>query len=629
MRLKKISYEDPFHKDDVNRVYFAKLQISGKEAIISKFYMHVKLSQIPYIRVVATFKQKIQDMLKQTAEFELSHFVKQDGKSKEYKISFKMIIVRYKFATSSSPQRTYCYSLDCYHAMYTMTMTGKNRVFKDRSLSEILKTVAEECGVECVFSFSTKNIKYTVIQLNESNYEFMTKICSHMNIGYFCDFENGKIIFGDSETVYTKKQELPTFYKKVKSFSESMYLNKYTFKYRNKFQKAHESADNSHDSIHFNANTMDWYFGYFKDFSKDFTNSFLSKNSVSVAYVIRNLLHFGLMPGVLVCDFVVYDVIISHGFFQKKELKVRSRIRFANKVSVVPVEHKHVPLPMLFGTIIEKDNDVFFDDTDGAYAVKLLPHFEKDEQNFLLARIISPFAGSKHGIVFWPRHGDEVVFSFADSMCTQPIILGSLFNADNPTLVKDVNMSYLYFNSLKSSDNAKPMNAITINNKKDSEALDISGAKDISIVTKEVLKTTSKSITTKVEEQCEYECKNVSIVASEELKLKGKTQSVESEKEYTIKVGNSSITIKDSEIELSTEKLTLSVKDKVSISAQTISIDAKKEASFGVGDVKLALASADAELTAGKSKLVMQAASIKLDLGGTSLTVSPTGVSVM
>ena len=629
MRLKKVSYEDPFHKDDVNRVYFAKLKINGKEAIISKFYMHAKLSQIPYIKIVATFKQKIDNMLKQKAEFELSHFVKQDGKSKEYKISFSMTIVQYKFAVSSAPRRAYGYSVECYHTMYVMTMVGKNRVFKDRSLSEILKTITDECGVECVFSFSTKNIKYTMIQLNESNYEFMTKICCCMNIGYFCDFNNGKIVFGDSETMYKKKQELPTYYKKLKSFSESVYLNKYAFKYRNKFQKAHESIENSHDSVNFNANMMDWYCGYFKDFSKDFTNSFLSKSSVSVAYVIYGLLHFGLMPGVLVDNFVVYEVVISHGFLQKKELKVRTRIKFANKVSVAPVKYAFTQRPMLFGTVIEKDNDVFFDDTDGSYVIKVLPHFEKDEKNFLLARVLSPFAGSKHGMTFWPRDGDEVMFSFVDVMCTQPVVLGSLFNADNPALVKDVNMSYFYFNSLKSSDNVKPMNAIMVNNKKDNEAIDISGAKDMSIVTKEVLKTQSKSIATKVEEQCEYECKNVSVVASEELKLKGKKQTIESEEEYNIKVGGSSITVKDKEISLNTDKLKLSVKDEMSISVQKLTISAKNQVAFSVGSVELKLESAKVEVAAGVAKLAVAESNIKLDLGATSLTVEASGVSIV
>ena len=75
MKLKKVDYKDSFHEDDINKVYFAKLKIGGNSSIISKFYMRVSLSKVPYIKVVATFPKKIKNVLKQYAEFELSHFV--------------------------------------------------------------------------------------------------------------------------------------------------------------------------------------------------------------------------------------------------------------------------------------------------------------------------------------------------------------------------------------------------------------------------------------------------------------------------------------------------------------------------------------------------------------------------
>ena len=614
MKLKKVSYKDSFHEDDINRVYFAKLKIGGNDSIISKFYMHVSLSKIPYIKVVATFSKKIKNILKQYAEFEFSHFVKEDkDTTKESKMSCKMIITKYKFSHSNSTHRQYAYILECYHPMCIMKFRGKNRVFKDKSLSEILNIITSECNIDCVFSFSTKNVKYTLIQLNENNYSFMSRICNCMNISYFCNFADNKVVFGDGETMYSKTQKLPLYYRKLKSMSETMYLNKYSFKYRNKFQQVHEHIENSDNSANFNVNDMDWYCGYVPNFSKSFTNSFISRNSMSILYVIRNLLHFNLMPGTIVDTLVVCDVIISHGFFSRKSSKVRSRIQFANKVSIRVVSYKRTYIPTLFGVIIEKENDVFVEKKDGIYAVKLLPHFEEDENNFLLARVISMFAGNKHGAVFWPRHGTEVMFSFVDLMYSQPIIFGSLFNADNTVLYDDVNMSYWYFNSLGSNDNEKIMNAIMINNKKGKEHIDFSGVKDMSFTSKEILTFKCKNTESTTEEKYVHKCKTISMCASESVELKGKKQTIESDEEYTIKVKDSTITVK---------------KGEVSVCASKIVLQADSEFAVSVAGNELKISNSGVSVTVQSSKISVLGQMVQLE-SGSKIMINASGVNVM
>lgn len=58
-------------------------------------------------------------------------------------------------------------------------------------------------------------------------------------------------------------------------------------------------------------------------------------------------------------------------------------------------------------------------------------HSARDENSSAWIRVSTPAAGASHSVLFLPRVGDEVLVSFLQGDPDQPIVLGSLFNAQN------------------------------------------------------------------------------------------------------------------------------------------------------------------------------------------------------
>jgi type VI secretion system secreted protein VgrG len=54
----------------------------------------------------------------------------------------------------------------------------------------------------------------------------------------------------------------------------------------------------------------------------------------------------------------------------------------------------------------------------------------KDGQNSCWVRVAQSWAGKRYGAFFWPRVGHEVVVAFLEGDPSQPIVVGSVYNAD-------------------------------------------------------------------------------------------------------------------------------------------------------------------------------------------------------
>ena len=67
--------------------------------------------------------------------------------------------------------------------------------------------------------------------------------------------------------------------------------------------------------------------------------------------------------------------------------------------------------------------------------MKVLFHWDREGKKDLSAscwiRVAQPWAGNGWGAFFWPRAGNEVVVSFEEGDPDQPLIVGSVYNAEN------------------------------------------------------------------------------------------------------------------------------------------------------------------------------------------------------
>ncbi len=65
---------------------------------------------------------------------------------------------------------------------------------------------------------------------------------------------------------------------------------------------------------------------------------------------------------------------------------------------------------------------------EGAVKVRMAHMDVDDENHFLYARLVTPFAGNQRGIIFVPEPGDEVLVFFDQGDPEHPVCLGSLWN---------------------------------------------------------------------------------------------------------------------------------------------------------------------------------------------------------
>jgi type VI secretion system secreted protein VgrG len=98
---------------------------------------------------------------------------------------------------------------------------------------------------------------------------------------------------------------------------------------------------------------------------------------------------------------------------------------------------RDTPKPVIVGTqtaivVGPKDEEVF---TDKYGRVKVQFHWDRQGKNDLgsscWVRVTQFWAGKRWGAHFWPRVGQEVVVAFLEGDPDQPIIVGSVYNAEN------------------------------------------------------------------------------------------------------------------------------------------------------------------------------------------------------
>jgi type VI secretion system secreted protein VgrG len=102
----------------------------------------------------------------------------------------------------------------------------------------------------------------------------------------------------------------------------------------------------------------------------------------------------------------------------------------------------------------------------------------KDENSSCFIRLAQNWAGKNWGAVMLPRIGQEVVVEFLEGNPDRPIVVGSLYNADNkPPYALPDNMTMMVLKS-NSSIGGEGFNEIRFQDKKDEEQIFIHGQKN-------------------------------------------------------------------------------------------------------------------------------------------------------
>ncbi len=148
---------------------------------------------------------------------------------------------------------------------------------------------------------------------------------------------------------------------------------------------------------------------------------------------------------------------------------------------------RHTPVPFVRGpqtaTVVGPKGEEIYTDEYGRIKVQF--HWDregkKNESSSCWVRVATPWAGNQWGMIHIPRIGQEVVVSFLEGDPDQPIIIGSVYNADQMppyTLPADKTQSGIKSRSTLGG-NPETFNEICFEDKKGSELVYIRAEKDL------------------------------------------------------------------------------------------------------------------------------------------------------
>ena len=136
-------------------------------------------------------------------------------------------------------------------------------------------------------------------------------------------------------------------------------------------------------------------------------------------------------------------------------------------------------------TVVGPSGEEIFCDKYGR--VKVQFHWDregkKDATSSCWLRVAQVWAGKGWGAFFWPRIGHEVVVAFEEGDPDQPLIIGSVYNAENmPWFPLPVNKQLAGFKSSSVRGSAqKNFNGVVFNDKKGTEHLSIHSERNLSL----------------------------------------------------------------------------------------------------------------------------------------------------
>lgn len=183
---------------------------------------------------------------------------------------------------------------------------------------------------------------------------------------------------------------------------------------------------------------------------------------------------------------------VSHSASQGNYISGEGEFHYANSFSCIPAAlpfrpQRITPKPVVQGTqtavVVGPSGEEIF--TDKYSRVKVQFHWDRDGKNdadsSCWVRVATAWAGKQWGVISIPRIGQEVVVDFLEGDPDQPIIVGSVYNADQmpPYKLPDEKTKSTVKSRSSKQGSSSNFNEIRFEDKKGSEQIFINAEKDM------------------------------------------------------------------------------------------------------------------------------------------------------
>ncbi len=508
------------------------------------------------------------------------------------------------------------------------------RIFQNLSAKKIIQQVFNKMGMS---DYSLSNIKggnavrTYCTQYHETAFQFISRLLEEEGIYYYFKHEKDKhtLILSDSTSGFAKSG-IQAIYKEGSYPEPSIQQWEHAFQFDigKRTQSSYDFERPKADLQKSSTTVIDYYkmnqyehYQYTGAYDSAFENETQAKLFIEAdeahCEIIAGTSNYGnfsvgnqfeLKTSDIKAEKASYTLIeISHQAVNPSSFfDTSSSSQYSNQFQCIPAETNYRPprvtvKPRILGLqtaeVVGPQGEEIYCDKYGRIKVKF--HWDRDsdkkkEESSCWIRVAQYWAGKQWGSIFTPRVGQEVIVSFLEGDPDQPLIIGSVYNADQMppyTLPNNSSQSGIKTKSTKQGQ-ADDSNELRFEDKKDNEVVYLHAQKDLK---------------TLVEHDEQREVKN-----DQQIKIKNNRTIIveEGDESITLKKGNEIIVI-----ETGDETRTLKAGNRTT------------KINTGNDSLEIKMGNQTTKVSMGKSSLeAMQ--SIELKVGSNSIKIDQTGITL-
>jgi type VI secretion system secreted protein VgrG len=425
-----------------------------------------------------------------------------------------------RFLHSGGDREFSAYSAELVPKLWLLTLTRDRKIWQNKTAADIIKAVLGEYGVtfDAKLTATYKSREYCV-QLDETAFEFISRLMEEEGIFYFFTFTNGThtMVLADATSAHTDCTNAAAlkYYPHLGGRERTDTVNRFEFESRLVAQKhglgdydylqpstalnaEHAAATGKGTQYEYpgghtvvadgtarakirveaeqvqSAISRGQSFAYALTAGTKFTLSGHSRTTLNAAHVVRTVTHSA-----------------SQGHYSNS---------FEAFPATVPFRPPRVtPRPRVAGsqiaTVVGSSGEEIWTDKHGRIKVQF-PWDRvgtKNENSSCWVRVSQSWAGQGWGALFIPRIGQEVVVSYVDGDPDRPLVTGSVYNAEKTPPVTLPSMQTQSTIKSRSSKSGTAGNEIRFEDKKDSEEFYFHAQKDMKVEIENALTTTVKA----------------------------------------------------------------------------------------------------------------------------------------
>ncbi|MBN3860281.1 type VI secretion system tip protein VgrG [Neisseriaceae bacterium PsAf] len=424
----------------------------------------------------------------------------------------------------------YTYDLELSPWLWFLTQNRNSKIYQHVDVIEIIKDVFSR--------YSSSNYKINVqskypkrnycVQFNESDFNFVTRLLQFEGIWYYFEHKNGK-----HTLIITDKQDFPALeggYSKIdfvpdgeehRSIGEAIQkvnrVNKVRpnqvilrdFDYLEPKKDLHVNVENQ-ETLKITGTPLEWY-DYSQNYLDPDRGNSLAKIRLEEMTANTNMLSgegnlVGMVPGhsfslkrhpnskkntkykVIKADYVFLQDGPDSSNSVGRNIVCNFQVLDAS-IPFRPIQTSSKPkVPGIHSaTVVGPVKSEVHTDRHGRIRVHF--HWDRykktEEDSSCWIRVVQAWGGKGWGVVSMPRVGQEVLVAYMDGDIDRPLVIGNVYNGDNPPpyeLPKHINYSGMVSRSLKFGVPANA-NLFTMDDKRDNERIMIHAERDFQGVT--------------------------------------------------------------------------------------------------------------------------------------------------